>query len=927
MTVRPQEVPVRTTKTIFLAHFLLVLLPSLQGLGAQQIPTPEEHFGFVIGTDKKLARWDGILEYFTLIADGSDRIQVDTAGPTTLGNPFVSITISSPANLARLDEIREASKRIADGRIDREEAERIAATTPATVFINHNIHSTEIGSSQTSVELVHHLATAEDDLTSQILDNVVTVLVPSANPDGQVLVTDWYERNVGTDYERARMPWLYHYYAGHDNNRDFFQANLVETRYWMDLMYRTTYPQIYLDQHQMGNSGPRIFVPPYPDPMNPDIHPLQWQQLRFMGGGMVADLQAAGKQGVVTGSMYRIWGQEGALTGRYHNIVGILTETASARIASPDTVALEALERGAAPGRGLGEYGFQIAFVDPWLGGEWTLGDIVDYQMIAANSVLEQTAKFSQHYIMGRWQMGSETIAKAEIEGPHAYVIPRNQADPIAAAEMVGKLILQGVEVHESVGAFEASIADGLWSSPDDNDLSENEDSTEDAAEEDDLPDEDEGDTEREEDTDEEAVEDNKPEEELRSFAPNSWIVYGAQPGRAAVLDLLEPRRRRVQHEWPGGPFMRSYDGAAYTMPMQMGVEITRTDNPFEADTRLATSARVVAPPMPTANDWYAISAEVTRAYQAVNRMLEAGLSVFKAVSEDGPLFIVSASDPQSRSLLTEISNEIGVTVVADPPTLGMSAQQQAARIGIYQGWAASMDEGWTRLVLEDFDYTFETLMNDDVREEGLSERLDVIIIPSQIPLNRLIEGASDEDAPPGFRGGIGEEGVENLKEFVRNGGTLVTFEAADAIVLEHFDVPVRNALEDVNRSDLFLPASLLRVELDENHPLAVGSPNEVAAKWAGGRAYEPTDFGGDAGQVQAVGSWAEDPERLLMSGVIVGAEKLAGKGAILDVEYGNGRILMYGFRVQHRGQTHGTYKLLFNALLKNNPRTATEDR
>ncbi|GIS81110.1 MAG: hypothetical protein CM1200mP14_26760 [Gammaproteobacteria bacterium] len=161
----------------------------------------------------------------------------------------------------------------------------------------------------------------------------------------------------------------------------------------------------------------------------------------------------------------------------------------------------------------------------------------------------------------------------------------------------------------------------------------------------------------------------------------------------------------------------------------------------------------------------------------------------------------------------------------------------------------------------------------------------------------------------------------------MRNGGTLVTFEAADALVLEHFDVPVRNALEDVSRSDLFLPASLLRIELDEDHPLTVGSPIEVAAKWAGGRAYEPTDFGGDAGQVQAVGSWAEDPDQLLMSGVIVGAENLAGKGAILDVEYGNGRILMYGFRVQHRGQTHGTYKLLFNALLKNSPRTATEDR
>ena len=909
----------RTPRNLFLAPLLSVLTITLQGLEAQQIPSPEEHFGFVIGTDKELARWDGILEYFTLVADRSDRIQVDTAGPTTLGNPFVSITISSPANLARLDEIRDASKHIADGRITREEAERIAATTPATVFINHNIHSTEIGSSQTSIELVYRLASAEDEVTREILDNVVTVLVPSANPDGQILVTDWYKRNVGTDYERARMPWLYHHYAGHDDNRDFFQANLIETRYWMKMMYHTAYPQIYLDQHQMGRSGPRIFVPPYPDPMNPDIHPLQWQQLRFMGGGMVADLQAAGKQGVVTGSMYRIWGQEGALTGRYHNIVGILTETASARIASPDTVALEALERGAAPGRGLSEYGFQIAFVDPWRGGEWTLGDIVDYQMIAAGSVLEQTAKFSQHYIMGRWQMGSETIAKAEMEGPRAYVISRDQIDPIAAAEMVDKLILQGVEVHESVEAFEAIAEQDLWASPNGGTL-ENDAAREDNEDEGDPDHEDEGDPDHED-------EGSEHEGELRTFPAGSWIVYGAQPGRAAVLDLLEPRRRQVQHEWPGGPFMRSYDGAAYTMPMQMGIEIARIDNAFEVDTRLATAARILGPPVPTATDWYAFSAEVTRSYQAVNRLLEAGLSVFKAASDDGPIFIVTASDPQSRAVLTEISNQIGVTVVADPPAVSMSVQQQAARIGVYQGWAGSMDEGWTRLVLENFDYAYETLMNHDVREKGLSERLDVIIIPAEIPLNRLIEGASDEDAPPGYRGGIGEEGVENLKAFVRGGGTLVTFEGADALVIEHFGVPVRNALQGISGSDLFLPASLLRMELDEDHPLTLGSPNEVAAKWAGGRAYEPTDFGGDAGRVRAVGTWAEDPDRLLMSGVIVGAEHLAGKGAILDVEYGNGRILMYGFRVQHRGQTHGTYKLLFNALLKNNPRPATEDR
>jgi len=890
------------------ASAFLLITPLLDSapLAGQAIPTPEQHFGFPMGTDKQLARWDGILEYFTRVADASDRIVVDTAGPTTNGEEFIRITISSPENLARIDEIRTASKDIADGRIPRAEAQAIADRIPVTAFINHNIHSTEIGSSQTSVQLVYELASGTDEVTHTILDNVVTELIPSANPDGQILVTDWYRRNVGTEYERARMPWLYHHYAGHDNNRDFFQANLVETRYWMDAMYHETYPQLYLDQHQMGGSGPRIFVPPYPDPMNPDVHPLQWQQLQFIGGGMVADLQAAGKQGVVTGSMYRIWGQEGALTGRYHNIVALLTETASARIASPDTVALSALERGAAPGRGLSEYGFQMAFVDPWMGGEWTLGDIVDYQMISAISFLEQSARFRDHYVMGRWQMASETIERGQTEGPGAYVIPADQIDAVTAAEMADRLILQGVEVHQATEAFSAVPETELWYQPEDGTMS--------------IPDAEEHDGEG----DEQQGPDGDQEEMARTFPAGSWIVFGAQPGRAAVLDLLEIQNRRLQREWPGGPWMRSYDGAAYTMPLQMGVDVFRVAVDDIGAVERASSARVVAPPVPEAQQWLAIDARVTRAWQVASRLLDAGYDVSKADTDEGPMFLIPATG-SARPAVLEATRDLGVTVTADPPGVRNARAQLASRIGVYQGWASSMDEGWTRLVLEEFEYTYETLMNSDVREEGLRDRFDVIIIPSEIPLNRLIEGATDDGTPPEFRGGIGEEGVENLKAFVRAGGTLVTLDRADELVLQRFDVPVRNALQGLGNDEFFLPSSLLRIELDTDHPLTMGSPAEVAGKWAGGRAYEPTGFGGESGEIKAVGTWADDPERVLMSGMLHGAEHLAGKGAILDVEYGAGRILMYGFRVQHRGQTHGTFKLLFNALLRDDPRAATQ--
>jgi hypothetical protein len=519
---------------------------------------------------------------------------------------------------------------------------------------------------------------------------------------------------------------------------------------------------------------------------------------------------------------------------------------------------------------------------------------------------------------MGRWQMASETVERGQDEGPGAYVLPADQADPIAAAELADILILQGVEVHQATEDFTAVPQAGVWFTPEEGTLAIPEWQRREMAGAGDA-DAEEGDAGAEDAMD-------APSAEPRTFPAGSWVVFGAQPARAAVLDLLEAQNRRLQREWPGGPFVRSYDGAAYTMPMQMGVESVRVDADEVGAVRRAEGARYQPPAMPTAQQWYAFSARVTRNYQTVNRLIDAGVGVSRGTTPDGPVFLVRASEPQGRALLSQLSAEIGTAVVADPEGLGDVVAQRAARIGLYQGWAGAMDEGWTRFVFDDFDYPYVSLGNEDVRAEDLRERFDVIVIPSEIPLNRLIEGSTSENDPPMYRGGIGEEGVENLQAFVRAGGTLVTLERADELVIERFGVPVRNALDGLGSDELFLPSSLLRLEVDTDNALAFGMPEEVAAKWAGGRAYEPADFGGSVGRVEAVGRWPDEADRVLMSGMLYGAEHLAGKGAILDVEYGDGRILMYGFRVQHRGQTHGTFKLLFNALLRDDPRAATEE-
>ena len=877
----------------------------------QALPTPEAHFGFSMGTAENLARWDEILDYYTLLATGSDRMVVDTLGVTTLGNPFVAVWISSPGNLARLDEIRTGSATLAAGRASESEARRISESIPSTVVIHHNIHSTEIGASQTSVQLVYDLVSADGGVESEILDDVVTVLIPSGNPDGQIMVTDWYRSVVGTDFEDSGMPFLYHHYAGHDNNRDFFQANLVETQHWMRLMFEQAFPQIYLDQHQMGSSGPRIFVPPYPDPMDPKIHPLQWQSLQFMGGGIVADLQAAGKQGVISGEMYRIWGQEGALTGRHHNVVSLLTETASANLASPVNVTRAQLERSRNINAGQQPYGFGISFPDPWWGGEWALQDIVDYQMVAAISVLTQAARFRDMYLFRRWQMASETIERAAAEGPYAYVVPIEQMDPAAATDMVRRLSMQGVEVHRALSDFEAvpgtEPVPNSWARPDaptaDNDASD----------------------EGEEGEGEQAGDnDGDPSGNMgRTFPAGSWVILMGQNARAALLDLLEIQDRELLREYPNGPILRSYDGAAYTMPLQMGVEAVRIDQPFEASMERVAEVTFPTTAIPQARNSYVLDGAVTASYAAANELMAAGV----LVSRQGDDFVVPASHPQARPILERHHQMKGLPVSADPQEMGAAAPIRRSRIGLYQGWGNSMDEGWTRLMLDEYGFDYQVLKGPDVAAGNLGERFDAILFPSEMSVNQIVEGRDAEDYPEEYAGGIGEEGIEALKTFVRDGGTLVTLDRADQLVLDHFDVPVESATDGISGNDLFQPSSIYRLDLDQEHDLTRGSAGSVAAKWAGGKALQPTAFGGqgDVGQITTVGHWPTDPDDILMSGLLMGGEHLAGKAAILDIEFGSGHIYMYGFRVQHRLQTVGTLKLLFNAFVPVSPRTATE--
>ncbi len=367
------------------ALVLLAVLITAPFLAAQT--PPDQFLGFQVGADRKLADYAQIKAYFDKLDAESPMLKVLTIGETTLKKPMIMAAISTEANLARLDRWREIARKLRDPRLTPlNEAKALAKEGKAVILVTCSQHSTEIAASQMSMELAYNLVAGKTAIEAKaILADVILLLVPSANPDGTQMVVDWYKKYVGTKFEAGSMPWLYHYYAGHDNNRDWYMQNLPETRAVTQVLYHDWLPQIHLDQHQQGSNGARLFIPPMMDPPLPNIHPLVWRTQNLLGTSMAYDLQQAGKSGIVNGRSYTAWYiGAGDDTPWLHNVIGILSEAASVRLATPIFIEPSEIPKSYVEK--------MMDFVDPWPGGWWRLRDLVDYELIMTESLLRSAA-------------------------------------------------------------------------------------------------------------------------------------------------------------------------------------------------------------------------------------------------------------------------------------------------------------------------------------------------------------------------------------------------------------------------------------------------------------------------------------------------------------------------------------------------------
>ncbi len=789
-----------------------LLLP----LAADHVPTPVSHFGHPIGVDRQLLDWDKVVSYFYALARSSDRIRVTELGKSTEGRPFIAATISSSDNLHNLDRYRDFQQRLADPRrTPPGEAAEMIRQGKSIVMITCSIHSTEVASTHTVVEFAYRLLTEDTPRFREIRRNVILILVPSLNPDGVDIVTQWYRRTLGTPYEGSSPPELYNKYVGHDNNRDWYIFSQQETRLAVSKLHNVWHPEIVYDVHQQGPFASRIFVPPWMDPIDPNIDPIISQECNWVGTTMAADLTAAGKTGVVINALYDMWTPARHYQA-YHGGLRILSESASAALATPLVVQPSQI-RPTAPGYNPRERSWN--YLQPWLGGTWHLRDIIDDQLIAYESVLYQAALRREDLLRNFYTIARRQSARTT---PYAFLIPEAQFDPGSASKMLQLLAFGQVEIERSARPITAG----------------------------------------------------------QKTYPPSYVIRMQQPYSGYAKTLLERQHYPDLREYPGGPPKRPYDVTAQTLPLLMGVNVHEIAEPFATTLQRAQQFPfTLAGAAVSAGEFPASDID---SWRAVNRIWKTGGTVWRDNST-GDFY---GGRPEDRNLRE----------VARP------------RIGLYRSWVPSIDEGWTRWLLDDFGFDYASVHNAAMDEGNLREHFDVIVFPDQS--EAVLENGYRAGAMPDqYTGGLGDAAVDNLRRFAESGGTLVFLNHSTDFAIDRLRLPLKNVVRGVPGRDFYSPGSILRANIVSRGALSYGLPSEISIWSEGSPAWEAS-----GGNVRAVARYPA--ERVLASGWLLGARYLEGKIALAVVPLGSGRVVLFGMRPQYRAQSYQTFKMFFNSLL-----------
>ncbi len=854
------------------AVFAALLMATCVSPLLAQVPTPADIIGFAPGEDYKLAHYGPIAAYFEALAESTDRMVLEQIGESTRGEPLYLAAISSAENLARADRYREITRTLAYARdpdqgfgsiLSEDAARTLAQEGKAIVWIDGGLHATEVAHGQLMPEMAHYFVTDESEETRRIREHTILLLMANMNPDGLDIVADWYMSQVGGEFETASVPELYHHYIGHDNNRDWYMLTQVETQAVTRQLYHNWFPQIVYNQHQSSPFPGRIWMPPFANPVNPNLDPLLVSSLNQMGHSMRKRFDVEGKPGVNSGIVFDLW-WNGSMRGGpdYHNMLGFLTETALYRYATPGCYDDIPDTFGARAGN-LPAKTPSTNYNNPWMGGCWHMRDAMDYMMTAAKAVADLGAKLKEEYLFNHYWMGRRQIERGNAAegGPFAYVLdPGASHDPSSVNEFMDLMQQSGIEFVRANAPFTAGG---------------------------------------------------------RRFPAGSFVIP-PQAFRPYVVDLMEPKQYPDRRQFPGGPPVPPYDMTGYELRFSMGLEVANIDEPFEMPEgdwgEVGTAGGALIEEDAGSGTGYVVDGNSNWVYRTLRPYLEGGGELARLTREVGGSPAGGFWMPDLEPDLAARFAEMGLTVrsLATEPSADALARVRMPRVAIYRSWQGPMPEGWTRWVLDQYGFEWQNLWDADVRSGALDE-FDVLILPDQSERG-IRDGHEAGSMPDEYVGGLGEAGAEALRQFVENGGRLVAFDEAVDYVVATFDLPFENVVRGVSSQDFFIPGSMIQLRVDDAHPLGYGMAPDAVTLFARSQVLR-RNGGGNVSGVTTPVCYAE--EDFLVSGWTLGGEDyLAGSTAAAVADVGTGDVVLFAFTPHFRGQPRNTFKLLFNALV-----------
>ncbi len=903
-----------TTKTILITLAINLFLGAYAL--AQHIPSPKEHFGFHIGDDYQLANYTQTEAYFKKLAAISDRVLIERAGETSEGRDQHLLIVSSPENLAKIQHYKSISEQMARAEIDDAQARLLAETGKPVVWIDGGLHSTETVATHQLTETLYLLLSRDDAETKRILDEVI-ILLFHCNPDGHELISDWYMKDEDVTKRNKRTPTMYHKYVGHDNNRDFYMNNLKETTTISRLQYIEWNPQIIYNHHQTAPAGAVVAGPPYRDPFNHVIDPLLITGIDGVAAAMVNRLNQEDRPGYtrLSGSVYSTWWNGGLrTTPYYHNSIGILTEI----IGDPTPSQVRLVPDRLIPNN---------ATPNPVIPTDWNFRTSIDYSVSLNYAILDYASRYGDQLLYNMYKMGRNSIErgsrdywthrpahidqiKANYEAdqkntegnapssrgaipthyfeqvfadparrdPRGFIIPADQTDFARAVDFVNALIKSGVQIHEATEDFSVNG---------------------------------------------------------KTYPKGSYVVLAAQAFRPHVLDMLEPQDHPNDFQYPGGPPVRPYDAAGWTLAYQFGIDVDRILDGFDGPFKALPLGEQQTPPatdVTQSAQGYLLSTEVNQSFVAVNQLLAAGIPVYRTAQSTANLpagtFYVPA---QGHRILQDAAASLGVRPQPADGRPQHAAAIKPRRIGLYDYYGGSMPSGWVRWLLEQYRYDDVSIVYPTEIDAGkLHEKYDILLfIGGGIPAANATGGArasSNQTAgiPDAFHHMLGafslDQSLTAVQDFLEQGGTVLSVGSATSLGY-HLGLPVKNALTETDEEGntrplsgekFYAPGSVHQIHAATDDPIAFGMPQTVNVMSSNSPLFALDQAAGDSGIKKLAWYGAENP---LKSGWIWGAEHLHDGVAAYAAPVGKGTFYAFGPEITFRAQSHGTFKWLFNAL------------